>query len=198
MKQCVSCTTEKPIGEFYKRKDSPDGYRNDCKTCRKAVSTRIYYRDIEGQKESRREHYKKRMLADPDYHTKKYWADVELTRAQNREYYQKNREKLIQKTVGYARKNVARANATKKKYKLAKQRSCPAWVLSSQELCEQRRGFYEEARTRTDLSGVAHHVDHIVPLQGENVCGLHVPWNLQVLTASENCSKQNRIVGEML
>jgi hypothetical protein len=96
------------------------------------VSTRIYYRDIEGQKESRREHYKKRMLADPDYHTKKYWADVELTRAQNREYYQKNREKLIQKTVGYARKNVARANATKKKYKLAKQRSCPAWVLSSQ------------------------------------------------------------------
>jgi phage gp46-like protein len=196
VKQCISCELEKPFEEFYKRKDSPDGYRNDCKACRKAVSVRTYYQDVEGQKESRRAYYRKRMLADPNYHTKKYWADVELTRAQGREYYQKNRERLLKKVSEYARKNVARANAIKKKYKLAKQRSCPAWVLSSQELCKQIRGFYEEAKTRTDLSGVVHHVDHIVPLQGENVCGLHVPWNLQVLTASENCSKQNKLIEE--
>jgi hypothetical protein len=45
---------------------------------------------------------------------------------------------------------------------------------------------------RTKMTGIEWHVDHIIPLQGKNVSGLHTPYNLQVIPASWNTAKGNK------
>jgi 5-methylcytosine-specific restriction endonuclease McrA len=68
----------------------------------------------------------------------------------------------------------------------------PIWLTLEQKL--EIECFYYKAMRYEEETGIKHHVDHIVPLQGNNVCGLHVPWNLQVIPASDNLSKGNRYV----
>jgi 5-methylcytosine-specific restriction endonuclease McrA len=52
--------------------------------------------------------------------------------------------------------------------------------------------FYKEARRLTEETGVNYVVDHYWPINGKVSCGLHVPWNLRVITQSENDSKGNK------
>lgn len=52
--------------------------------------------------------------------------------------------------------------------------------------------IYDDARRRTLAEGVQYHVDHIWPIAHHEFCGLHVPWNLRIITQSENCTKRNK------
>lgn len=65
----------------------------------------------------------------------------------------------------------------------------PKWLTKEQK--QQIVDTYELMRDCRTITGEDYHVDHIVPLRGENICGLHVPWNLQVLPADVNLSKSN-------
>jgi len=69
-------------------------------------------------------------------------------------------------------------------------RATPSW-LTSDDL-EVMRAIYSKAQELSRETGVIHHVDHIIPLQGKKVCGLHCPSNLQILTDQENTSKGNK------
>jgi hypothetical protein len=76
--------------------------------------------------------------------------------------------------------------------RIAVARATPWWVNERKVLAK-----YEEARLRTAITGRQYHVDHIVPVQSDVVCGLHVEWNLRIVTAEENMSKRNKLVDRL-
>ncbi len=82
-------------------------------------------------------------------------------------------------------------NARCMKRYAAKIQATPKWLTKAH--FKEMEWFYIEAARLTKETGIKHEVDHIVPLQGENVRGLHVPWNLQILTKSENIIKGNKL-----
>jgi hypothetical protein len=110
-----------------------------------------------------------------------------------KKYYEANRELLISKTRKWQEENRDKVNAVAAKRRAIKKLACPKWLTKSQQ--EEILNFYTQAKLLSEQTGIAYQVDHIVPLKGKNVCGLHVPWNLQVITATENISKGNRTNG---
>ena len=76
------------------------------------------------------------------------------------------------------------------KYRASKLQRTPQWL--DKEDLELIKDEYLMAKKLEEITGDVYHVDHIVPLQGENVSGLHVPWNLQVIPSKENLSKSNK------
>lgn len=85
--------------------------------------------------------------------------------------------------------------ATKKRNRSAYDRrnrqATPSWLTSEQK--QDIAAIYEHMRDCKAVTGEDYHVDHIVPIRGENVCGLHVSWNLQVMPADVNISKSNSL-----
>lgn len=196
MKKCVVCSVIKELNLFYKRTGSPDGYRNDCKECRKLNTHTNYFKNHEAKKEWHRNHHKKRVEADPNWYAENYAKNKERMAAYDAMYYQtKNKEKRLQQVKNWVQNNRGRANANKKAYKVAKIKACPAWVREDEDLMWMMAEAYELAVMRTDMFGFQWHVDHVMPLRGKDVSGLHVPWNLQVIPGKENMSKSNKFVG---
>lgn len=99
----------------------------------------------------------------------------------------KNKDKKIARSREYAKTNRHIENARTARRKASKIAATPAWSNLA-----DISDFYAAAIAFRMYTGQEYHVDHIVPLQGKTVCGLHVPANLQILASSENLSKQHR------
>ena len=116
--------------------------------------------------------------------------NLDKVKALNANYYENNTNKVKSKQANWQKNNSDKVNALNAKRHSAKLKRTPPWLTDDH--LSQMQTFYTKAKQLTVQTGIVHHVDHIVPLQGKTVSGLHVPWNLQVLTQSDNCSKSNR------
>lgn len=114
----------------------------------------------------------------------------ERTKLQNKRYYADpaKRGRMLSASRAWKKRNPGVVNSLNRS-RTAKQLSAtPKWANLA--LIES---FYLEAAQLTLETGIAHEVDHVIPLVSKVVCGLHVESNLRVITQSENRSKGNRL-----
>lgn len=110
--------------------------------------------------------------------------------AMQRDYAIRNAEKISQYKKEWRTKNKHLVNKVAARRQANKMSATPAWLSAIHHA--QIDEMYDIAIALTTQTGIKHHVDHIHPLRGKNFRGLHVPWNLQVLTARENMEKNDR------
>lgn len=118
--------------------------------------------------------------------------------ARARKYRSEHRDKYVASIAKWRQANAVKYKAYMSKAandrRLAKLRACPSWVQNNPEFMWMVQEVYELAVLRSKITGIQWHVDHIVPLRGKQVSGLHTPWNLQVIPAVENRRKSNKFL----
>lgn len=143
----------------------------------------VYYANNKARiLESKRKYYISNKIDILEKHAKQYIKTRALVIQQHRQYCRNNPDKR--------RKHYAKRRA-------AKLQAMPVYGLKwLEELLVEEQ--YLISNVRSILTGVTHHVDHVVPLISDKVCGLHVSSNLRVILASDNLTKKNKLIESLL
>ena len=121
---------------------------------------------------------------------KSYRAECRTCRNYKAKAYRKDNPDVIKAYNSTPKRKADRASRKRLKKVCKSHNAVPNWL--SQEHKQQIRDIYMHMQDCRAITGEEYHVDHIVPLQGDVICGLHVPWNLQVLPSDVNVSKSNK------
>lgn len=174
MKKCIKCGLDKDLDQFYTSSRNKTGYEGKCKSCKNLYRKSYYQKNREREranneawKAANPERYKE--IGRQIYQDKKDWYN-----AYSRQHY-------------YENKGIYRAKDAK--YRATKLQATPSWLTEKQ--LHDITVIYTACAKVSERTGKPHHVDHVVPLQGENICGLHVPWNLAIIPAKMNLAKSN-------
>lgn len=201
LKTCATCKVAHELPRFGVHRRQADGLRRSCKDCEKAIARRSYLKHQEARKAvaigraaawravpGNAQRNRERALKW--YHTNPENQANAKARAKNwGELHKQQRDETGRQ---YREKNKPRRNAHTRTYKARRLNATPAWANF-----ERIADFYEEAARLSIESGQSFEVDHVVPLQSETVCGLHVESNLMVIPAVLNRAKGNRYWPDM-
>ncbi len=167
LKLCTKCGISKEVSDFY---SNPKRQSWCISCCRENVRN---WQNRNRQKIQ-------------DYNKERYELDLnhrESERSRSKDNYRSNRD-----TPSYKSKKASR-EAYRRSYKL---QATPVWL--TRDHLEEIKYFYWLCSDLKITTGQNYEVDHIVPLKGKNVCGLHVPWNLQILPDQLNRIKHNSYI----
>jgi len=185
---CTICNKKKQTNEFYIYKSGPkSGKISDyrCKLCLLKIKKEVYDENPIGFNEAAR----LRKENKPEVY-RGHWAkyrnnnlDVCRQRANesSKRYYERYPEKL---------------KAKSSKRRASKMNRVPSWMTKEEE--SKIRSVYKMCRAISKKTGIHHHVDHIIPLQGRLVSGLHTISNLQIITKEQNLIKSNKLIEDMI
>lgn len=161
-----------PLEEFNKNNQQKTGLHPQCKSCR----------------------------------SQQYFDNPDEIRARALQNYVDNPERVRANVAKWAKTNPKRKRAIEIDWRhshpgevnnwlairrASKLQATPSWL--SKEQRAEMKDFYVVASMMSGLCPEPMHVDHIRPLRGKNVCGLHVPWNLQIIPKSVNIKKSNKM-----
>lgn len=109
-----------------------------------------------------------------------------------RQHYQSNQDKARAYASQYRKANPDIIRAQLAKRRAMRIERTPSWYGEADDLV--LREAVDLVRMREAATGIEWHIDHMIPMQAEEVCGLHCAANLQVIPAVLNVSKQNRLI----
>lgn len=174
-KICTKCKEERPFSEYTKARFGRYGLRSECKRCRTAKACI--------QNSTRKE-------AISAYGKKYRKEKIEQIATQRAIHTAINKKRLTEYQKRWTLANPGKVNAKTARRRAARRNAMPKWLTKDHHL--EIVSFYDEAVKKTRETGISHEVDHEIPLQGKNVCGLHVPWNLKVITKTANRRKSRK------
>jgi hypothetical protein len=186
---CKQCGELKSASHFSVDRTVKAGLRSKCKKCSNKNSAQRYQETREKHLAKNREYYKENKARKAA--TNRIWYELtkDQRRLNRREYYAKNPDKVKETNRNWRTENPHLIPAYGAKRRAATIQRTPRWLTPDDHAFIS--GLYDSCLIITALTGIKHHVDHVLPLQGKYISGLHVPGNLQILTAVENSQKLN-------
>ena len=181
---CRKCLVEKPIDDYQFHRVSGRHYKT-CRRCRQLQN----YEWAKNNKDKVLASQKAWVKANPE---KLWWKrNRDEHRIRTAKAGAKWREKNPEYHHSHYLNNKTKYVAARAKRRAAQENATPTWLTAIHKA--QIQEMYDIALARKVQTGVKHHVDHILPIMGKSISGMHVPWNLQVITATENLKKGWRV-----